>query len=290
MTPLLTADPFRCTRCGRCFAACPQQILAPGSEGRPRADAAEASRCIRCGHCVAVCPEGALEHRDLAPEAFGAAGPAPSVDEAAGWLRRRRSVRVYQARPVPRALLETLLQSARWAPTGHNARALGCVAVVSRGRRESLRDAVVGFYRRLFWVAGSAWGLAVVGLFLGRGRARELREAKPGLLRAQERLRRGEDPLFHAAPAVLLFHAPPSETAEADAVAAAAQVTLFGPSLGLGTCYIGYASAVLRRFPGMARRWGVPRGRRVYVVLTVGFPAAEPARVPPRPAVPLRLV
>ncbi|MEW6490156.1 MAG: nitroreductase family protein [Thermodesulfobacteriota bacterium] len=283
-------DPFRCRACGQCVRVCPQGIPVPGPGGLPQADPGGADRCIRCGHCAAVCPEDALAHRDLAPEAFAKAGAAPAAEEAARWLRRRRSVRAYQRRPVSRACLEALLEAARWAPTGHNARELGCVAVVTRPRREGLRDAVVGFYRRLFAVAGSSWGLAALGVFLGRGRARELRDARPGLLRAQERLRRGEDPLFHGAPAVLLFHAPPSETAEADAVAAAAQVTLFAPSLGLGTCYIGYASAVLRRFPRMARRWGVPRGRRVHAVLTVGFPAAEPVRVPPRPAVPLRLV
>lgn len=290
MTPLLTVDPHRCTGCGLCVRICPQGIPVPGPGRLPQADPERADRCIRCGHCAAVCREGALTHRNLAPEAFAEAGAAPAAAQVMRWLRRRRSVRAYQPRPVSRACLEALLEAARGAPTGHNARQLGCVAVVTPPRREALRDAVVGVYRRLFAVAGSCWGLTALGVVLGRDRARELQEARPGLLRAQERLRRGEDPLFHGAPAVLLFHAPSWETAEADAVAAAAQVTLFAPSLGLGTCYIGYASAVLRRFPRMARRWGVPRGHRVYAVLTVGFPSAEPLRVPPRPAVPLRLV
>jgi nitroreductase len=108
------------------------------------------------------------------------------------------------------------------------------------------------------------------------------------MARAQERLARGEDPLFHGAPLLLLCHAPPAETAEADCTLAAGQAALLAPSLGLGTCHIGYASAVLRRFPRLGRSAGVPRGERVYAVLTVGYPAQTFLRVPPRPPLPLR--
>jgi nitroreductase len=99
-------------------------------------------------------------------------------------------------------------------------------------------------------------------------------------------MRQGEDPLFHGAPAVLLFHAPPRETSEADCALAAGQVTLLAPSLGLGTCHIGYASAVLRRFGRLARTFGVPADRRVYAVVALGHPAVLYPRLVPRPPIP----
>lgn len=189
-----------------------------------------------------------------------------------------------------REALHELLEAARSAPTGHNARDLGCVAVATEARRGHLREAVVAFYRRLFTLVETRWGRAALRVVLGRGRTRELQEALPGVRRAQERLAGGEDPLFHGAPLVLLFHAPEAETAEVDCALAASQVALLAPSLGLGSCYIGYASAVLKRFRRLARRFGVPSRHRVYVVLTVGYPALEWARVPPRPRVSVRLV
>lgn len=47
--------------------------------------------------------------------------PSPLLEEAF-WrlIRGRRSIRRYQARPVPRELLERLLEAAIWAPSAHN--------------------------------------------------------------------------------------------------------------------------------------------------------------------------
>jgi coenzyme F420-0:L-glutamate ligase / coenzyme F420-1:gamma-L-glutamate ligase len=41
------------------------------------------------------------------------------TDDLATLLRNRRSVRIYQDRPVERALLEQMLEAARWAPSPH---------------------------------------------------------------------------------------------------------------------------------------------------------------------------
>jgi len=290
VTGLLAADPERCAACGRCLAVCPHRIPIPGADGIPLAEPPGAATCILCGQCVAACPTDALAHRDLGRQGFLPGAPPPAPDAALAWLRGRRSVRAYQGQPVSRETAEALLEAARHAPTGHNSRDLGCVAVLSAARRERLREEVVAFYRRLFAVVRRPPGRVCLGLVFGRGRVRELVEALPGMAGTEERLRRGEDPLFHGAPAVLLFHAPAAETAEMDCGAAATQVTLLAPSLGLGTCHIGYASAVLKRFPRMGRRFGVPPGHRVYAVLTLGKPAAEYVRVPPRPRVALRCV
>jgi nitroreductase len=191
---------------------------------------------------------------------------------------------------VSRATVEELLEAARYAPTGHNARDLECVAVCSEGRRLELRNAIVGFYRRIFRIAGHPLGRALLTAFLGPARVGELRDARPGVTRAEERLAQGGDPLFHQAPAILLFQAPPTETAETDCAVAAAQVTLLAPSLGLGTCYIGYASAALRRSRRMAARFGVPRHRRVYTVLTLGYPSCTYRRWVPRPPIRARFL
>jgi pyruvate formate lyase activating enzyme len=47
----------RCTRCGTCVDACPDEALRLTPNGVDRDDA----RCSRCGRCSEVCPEGATE-------------------------------------------------------------------------------------------------------------------------------------------------------------------------------------------------------------------------------------
>jgi nitroreductase len=212
----------------------------------------------------------------------------PAADAVLSWLEARRSVRAYRPGPLSRELVRRLLQGARSAPSGHNARSVGCVALLSDGEKEKLTEGLVSFYRRLFRVLERPGGASLLGLLLGRGAVRELREAAPSMARAEARLEAGADPLFHRAPCLLLFHAPKSETAEADCVLAASQVTLLAPSLDLGTCYIGYASAGLKRLPRLGRSAGVPASDRVLTVLTVGHPAVAFPRVPPRPELAVR--
>jgi len=48
-----------CTRCDACTAACPQQIVRPGSGGYPRVDFSRGP-CTFCGDCVRACGTGAL--------------------------------------------------------------------------------------------------------------------------------------------------------------------------------------------------------------------------------------
>ncbi|MBI5445402.1 MAG: nitroreductase family protein [Deltaproteobacteria bacterium] len=284
--PLLRIDPETCLRCGACSDVCPQRVLVGGEGAVPSADPAAEAFCIACGHCAAACPAGALSHR--AASSLASAAHPPPAESVLAWLRGRRSVRAYRPDPVPREVLRLLLEAARAAPNGHNARTVGCVVIETEGERRELQRRIVAFYRKLFRAVGTPGVPALLSLVLGSGPVRELREAAPSMARVDERLARGEDPLFHHAPVLLLFHAPPAETAEADCALAAGQAALLAPSLGLGTCHIGYASAVLRRFPGLGRSAGVPRGRRAYSVLTAGYPSRGFPRVPPRPELPVR--
>ena len=148
---------------------------------------------------------------------------------------------------------------------------------------------MLAFYRRIFRLAEGRGGRTLLRLWVGARGLREIQEALRSARRAEARILRGEDPLFHRAPAILIFHAPASETAEVDCALAASQATLLAPSLDLGTCYIGYASAALRRRRDLARKAGVPRGDTTYVVLTAGRPAVAYPRWVPRPEIPLRV-
>ncbi len=289
-TDAIRVDEERCARCGRCVVTCPQRVLANAENGGPPGvDDEAAASCIRCGQCVAVCPAGAIALGGLGEGDFPASTPPPEPEAVLAWLRGRRSVRVYREDPLPRKALTRLLEAARYAPTGHNARQVGCVALLSESSRRALREGLLAFYRRIFRLAEGRGGRTLLRLWVGARGLREIQEALLSARRAEARILRGEDPLFHAAPAILIFHAPASETAEVDCALAASQATLLAPSLDLGTCYIGYASAALRRRPALARNAGVPEGDIPYIVLTLGHPAVCYPRWVPRPEIPLRV-
>jgi ferredoxin-type protein NapF len=56
----------RCTRCGDCERACPQQILVRGAGGFPEVDFSR-GECTFCGHCAEVCGAGAFASHLQAP-------------------------------------------------------------------------------------------------------------------------------------------------------------------------------------------------------------------------------
>jgi nitroreductase len=59
-------------------------------------------------------------------------------------IRERRSIRAYRPDPVPREILERVLEAARLAPSARNRQEWRFIAVTDRGRIEALAEAANG--------------------------------------------------------------------------------------------------------------------------------------------------
>src|SRR5260370_38947421 len=78
--------------------------------------------------------------------------------------RGRRSVRVFQPRPVPRAVLETMLEAARCAPSPHGRKPWRFV-VLTREEPKRLRAEAMGAeWQRTLEVDGETAGVVPDGL------------------------------------------------------------------------------------------------------------------------------
>jgi PPOX class probable F420-dependent enzyme len=67
--------------------------------------------------------------------------------EFAALVRGRRSVRAFDTRPVPRAIVEEAVAAAGWAPSPHGRQPWRFVVVESRERRVALADAMAATWR-----------------------------------------------------------------------------------------------------------------------------------------------
>ena len=74
------------------------------------------------------------------PERFGR-------EELAALVRGRRSVRAFESRPVPRAIVEEAIAAAGWAPSPHGRQPWRFVVVESRERRIALADSMAETWR-----------------------------------------------------------------------------------------------------------------------------------------------
>jgi nitroreductase len=167
----------------------------------------------------------------------------------------RRSVRDYTTRRVDDSIIARLLESAVNAPSARNGQPWRFTVVRDRELIDRLSTETKA-YLLATWSAASG------------DEARRARMADPARH------------LLHHAPALILISAvEPSTWAVEDCALAAQNLMLAAWSLGLGSCWIGYAQSYLNT-PDGKRLLGLPEGCVPVAPIVLGYAASQPE---PRP-------
>jgi nitroreductase/NAD-dependent dihydropyrimidine dehydrogenase PreA subunit len=263
---LLEIDQQSCLQDGICAAVCPVGIIKFERGVYPTPVSGAEELCICCGHCVAACPNGSLSHRDMPVEQC-----PPVRDElqlgpehCEHFLRSRRSIRVYKDRSVPRAELTRLIETARYAPSGHNSQCAEWLVADNKDDLHSLSGIVIDWMR---WMIGNmpefaqAWNLDVT----------------------VKRWEKGNDVILRGAPALVVAHAAEdNQLAPSTCTIALTYLELAATSMGLGCCWAGYFNAAASTFPPMKDALGLPEGHQSFGSMMVGYPEFSYHRLPLR--------
>src|SRR5208282_1950482 len=121
---MIEVDAKKCTGCGFCSDECPAGIfmLSPAPRGSRTVQVRYIDHCQGCGHCVAICPEGAVVHGELPADKFKDRPDVVIAPEAMrAFLLSRRSTKAFREKPVPRELIEQLIEVGTHAGTASNA-------------------------------------------------------------------------------------------------------------------------------------------------------------------------
>jgi nitroreductase/NAD-dependent dihydropyrimidine dehydrogenase PreA subunit len=262
---LFMVDMQKCTRDGLCVAECPLHILEL-NEGSPvptpTPDAEE--RCIRCGHCVAVCPHGAFSLAVMQPSDCPPVGETLAFEPAEQFLRSRRSIRVYQKKPVEREKLVKLIEAARYSPTGTNSQRVGWLVISSPESVKQLAGMVIDMLR--YMVANQ-----------------HPMTAKYHLGEMIQAWESDIDGICRGAPALVVAHAPKDyPLATVDCTSALAYLDLAAPSLGLGTCWAGFLMLAMAQWPPLLQAIPLPEGHAAFGAMMIGYPQFKYHRLPLR--------
>ena len=264
-------DEDTCTACGLCVDRC---ACFTETDGRVTAEANEET-CSLCGHCVALCPTGSIAHLRMDMDNFIPLDRRASFDpdDFVQFLRQRRSHRRWQDKPVPRKVLERLVDVCRYAPTGSNVQTVEIIVVQNPDRIRKLSELTVeSFFKAREINRQRAEQYRARGLVVPEELTFLLERLDRLCERSTADRAAGLDRVFHRAPAVLIFHSPDlTSTPKDNCVIAAQTVVLTAMTLGLETCYIGIFEAAAT-YPPIVKELDLKPGHRVYSVLILGYP------------------
>jgi nitroreductase/NAD-dependent dihydropyrimidine dehydrogenase PreA subunit len=262
---LFAVDDTKCTSCGACVEECPVKIIA--MSGKIPAPVPEANElCIDCGHCVTVCPYAALSHRAMSPSQCASVPVRGGIDTAKAetFLRSRRSIRAFKKTALAKEDIARLLDTARYAPSGHNSQPLSWTVVTGR-------DVVHRF-------AGltAEWLESVI-------------QSNPEIARTLnfERIvaawKAGVDVLTRDAPHLVICHADQANLmAPSAATIALAYLELAAHASGIGACWSGYTHRAAASYPPFMEQLALPAGHLTLGVMLLGRPKFRYHRIPVR--------
>ena len=162
-------------------------------------------------------------------------------------IKGRRSVRAYIDKPVPKELIESVLEAGTWAPTGMNRQPWKFVIIENKELIKYISDET----------------------------KKIVAEMMPNMAK---QFAAKEDIVCYSAPLLILVCAQTDpqwgEVNILDSVLAAQNMFLKSYELGLGSCYMGFISYLNTR-PEVLRKAGVPEGYELEVPLILGYPKSK---------------
>jgi nitroreductase len=165
-------------------------------------------------------------------------------------IKARRSVRVYESKPIDKKVLETLIDAARWAPTGANSQPWRFVVVQDAGFRKKLADLARPKYE--------AWLAKMPQDF--KDMRKDIDE-------------QSGDPAYYGAPAIV-FVIGKGMTSDLDCPMACQNVMLAARSFGIGSCWV-YIGQLPLDNSEVRQALELKEGEKVYGPILLGYPKGD---------------
>lgn len=254
-----------CNQDGICADVCPRKLI-DFSTKTPRPVVGIETECIRCGHCMAVCPTAAISVAGINPQECEPVDKKlhASTAQLTHTLKSRRSIRVYQDRPVERETIEKILDVCRFAPTGSNAQQVNWIITDDQTKIRTLGNLTIDWMKQAI------------------ASKHPMSERLP-LANFVDAWENGDDRIFRGAPLLLMAHSPEMGSLPLEScVIAMTYFDLVAFSLGLGTCWIGVFMAAADEHPPIRQFLGIPDDHRLFGTMVAGYPKYRYQRLPAR--------
>ena len=252
-------DKEKCIKCGKCINDCISYSLEFGEDSFPKFASCGEERCISCQHCYAVCPTGAITYKNKTSQEASPVNLG-NPDDILGLIKSRRSIRQYKKEEISEEIFDKIKNMLPYIPTGCNYDSLHFSFIESKSAMDNIR---VYVREKLIKIISNKFTQKYAGKFKKYKTAFE----------------NGEDVIFRDAPHMIVvsssIHAP---CANVDPIIALSYIELYAQSLGLGTCWCGFAQACFKLMPKLSQMVEIPDGYKPVYVMLIGHPEVKYSR------------
>ncbi len=265
-----------CTKCELCIIVCPAMIPEKTADNKIAFRNDRTSICIRCGHCMAMCETKSIAIEGISYKTNFRELPAVSLDyrQLMEFLMTRRSVRIFQNKPVPRELVDRILDIISTAPFGVSPDNVEITVITDK----SLIEKAVPFMSKMYMQLGKVLKIPFIGWMIKRGMSKETKNTLMNFI--VPHIKKGHytndgnvDDIARNAPALFLFHAPKgAEEHTVDAHIYLTYALLAAHSLGLGATAIGLIGPAINQSKPLRAMFRIPAGNEVVETVILGYP------------------
>lgn len=277
MKDQLTIIQDDCTLCGLCEEVCPIRIMKMNEEADISLRQDRLHLCIKCGQCMAICPFQAIRVAGLSyDEDFFSlpAGPAAELPFHE-MIKTRRAVRAFKDKPVPRELLEKIVEAISFAPPSFTPLKTELVVVADTAVIRQALPEMIKVYDGLLKAMSNPIGRFIVHRKNGAEKFNVLENHVVPLMKSRlPELKQGvEDTITRYAPAMIIFHAhKDAENHETDLIIATTYGLLAAHALGLGGTPIDLIPPAIQNSPTLRKLFSIPEDNNPVAALILGYP------------------
>ena len=241
----------KCIKCGACAKDCITYSIDFDEIGYPKIATDGEERCISCQHCFAICPTGAITFNDKKPEDASLVNYGNS-DEILSLIKSRRSIRQFENENISGEQFKQLKEMLAYIPTGCNYNSLHFSIIESKSVMEKIKNYT---YEKLLKLISNKFTEKYAGKFI----------------KYKQAIENGEDVIFRNAPHMIVVSTSiKAPCANIDPIIALSYFELYAQSLGIGTCWCGFAQACFKIMPKLSSVVKIPDGYKPAYVMLFG--------------------
>jgi nitroreductase len=197
-------------------------------------------------------------------------------------ILKRRSVRLFKKEQVPEFMVKRILEAGRFAPSAGNYQPWRFIVLRDPAVIKGITDTVVSMSRMVgamtdYRKEGRSWLRPIIKLIT----VLRCNDLHPMPFTAVPLMGEGSLGLWHGAPTVIVILKDVRGAAnpDLDCGIAGQNMVLAAHSMGLGTCWVGFAKLALDMNPMWKKKLGISYPYKFANTIAIGWPKGDPDKM-----------